>query len=405
MATKWDDKVRGLGLRTYGSGMQTYVFRYRNHDGVEHLLKIGRAGEWSLAAARDRAKELRREIDRGGDPASDRRERREAATMQDLADRFVREVLPGRNAKARGLDYMAKRAKYAHDRELKTVGIIVAELGRHTPVASVHAGDMQALHRKFTEERGPARANRMISLASSMFALALVPMAGEDKPWRDQAQGNPCRGVKKNYEAGRQRFYSAQELARIAGAIETYQNETAKDCLRLVALTGARPQECRLARWEQFQEPGVWVKPSAHVKIEREHRLPLSPAAIELVERLRKRRKGEAPWLFPGLNPGQPVQTISHLWEHVKKHAGLEPTARVYDLRHSIASHAVAAGLSLPVIGALLGHTNAHTTQKYAHLADDPVRQAADRVGSVIGAAMNGNGKSGEVVELPRKAR
>src|SRR5262249_39299682 len=81
MTTKWDDKVRGLGLRTYGSGMQTYVFRYRNLDGVEHTIKIGRKGEETLLSARERAKEFRRMVNAGGDPADDRRERREAATV------------------------------------------------------------------------------------------------------------------------------------------------------------------------------------------------------------------------------------------------------------------------------------------------------------------------------------
>ena len=117
------------------------------------------------------------------------------------------------------------------------------------------------------------------------------------------------------------------------------------------------------------------------------HRLPLRPPAIELIERLRKTRKGML--VFPGDVDGEPLKTLFHVWAHVRENAQLEEddkgrTARPYDLRHTFASVAAGGGLNLPIIGKLLGHTQTRTTQRYAHVADDPLREAANKVGAVI---------------------
>jgi integrase len=144
------------------------------------------------------------------------------------------------------------------------------------------------------------------------------------------------------------------------------------------------------AAWTEFDnEPGYWVKPSAHVKQRKEHKLPLSPPAIELIKRLRQTRGGR--WVFPGGQPGAHLATLAHCWKFVVARAGLKPKdghpARPYDLRHSFASVGAGGGLSLPIIGKLLGHTQPSTTQRYAHLADDPLREAAAKIGAVIAGA------------------
>src|SRR5262249_1653325 len=147
------------------------------------------------------------------------------------------------------------------------------------------------------------RANRILTVCSKMFSLALVPRAGETLPWRNAVLGNPCRGVERNREEGRERYFSAAQLAAISDALAGY-NGVAADCVRLVMLTGCRPSEAMKASWSEFDaEPGFWIKRSAHTKQRKAHKLPLSPAAIELVERLRKKRKGE--WVFPGDKRGE----------------------------------------------------------------------------------------------------
>jgi integrase len=218
------------------------------------------------------------------------------------------------------------------------------------------------------------RANRILAIASKMFSLALVPKAGETLPWRNAALGNPCKGVERNHEEGRERFFSQAELTAISDALARYRGGAA-DCVRLIMLTGCRPIEAMKAEWSEFDiEPGYWIKPSAHVKQRKTHKLPL-----------RKQRKGK--WLFPGDKPGEHLIALFHVWRFVRKETGLGKDAHIYSLRHSFASIGAGGGLSLPIIGRLLGHVQPKTTQRYAHLADDPLREAAEKITTVITGA------------------
>ena len=184
--TVWDSETTGFGVRVFAptkrhpQGDRSFFVNYRV-DGRERRYTVGSFREWKVEAARNEAKELRRRIDRGEDPASDRRERREAPTVRDLAERYYREHLP---KKAEG--------SQKNDRAM-IEGEILPRLGARK-VSEVHAGDMQALHRGISESGRLVRANRVLACASKMFSLALRPLEGENVPWRDQAQGNPCKG-------------------------------------------------------------------------------------------------------------------------------------------------------------------------------------------------------------------
>jgi integrase len=380
----WDDdpKATGFGVRSYPGGGKSFFVDYRL-DGRQRRYTIGPFERWSAEAAREEAKKLRKEIDRGVDPAGDKRARRTAPTVQDLIDRYIADHLPKKTISG----------PRAND-EKRVLAEIGAKLGRHTKVVDVHGGDIADMHRRITESGRPVRANRILAIASKMFSLALVSKAGETLPWRNASLGNPCKGLERNHEEAKERFFSQAELTAISDALAKYSG-IAADCVRLVMLTGARPLEAKKARWEEFdKEPGYWVKPSAHVKQRKVHKLPLSPAAIELVNRLRKKRKGR--WVFPGNKPGEHLATLWHVWQFVRKEVGFGKDARAYDLRHTFASVGAGGGLSLPIIGRLLGHTQSRTTQRYAHLADDPLREAATKITTVI----TGAGKGAAVVPL-----
>jgi len=443
--TLWDtdhkEAVKGFGCRIFAptkrhrDGARSFFLNY-HVDGIERRHTIGAFPTWSVTAARAEAKELRKRIDQGENPAVDKRERRDAPTVQNLIDRYIEDHLP---TKAQG-----RRAKD----ERRMLAEIGKSLGPDRKVADIHFGDMEKLHKTITASGRPVRANRVLAVASKMFSLSLRPRAGEDKPWRDASMGNPCRGVQRNPEQGRERFFSEAELAALGDALEAYGSTPASDCIRLVMLTGCRPAEAALATWEQFEkESDNWVKPSAHTKQRREHRVPLSPPAIELIERIRKQRgKCRAKdWIFPGQKAGEPLKDYWDCWGEVRERAtvllwgdskdepiaklvadlrkglGREPTAkeclgaasrrkielpvallqaRLYDARHSFASIGAARGLSLLVLGKLLGHTLSRTTEKYAHLGDDPLREAAAAIAGTIAGA----GKAGADV-LPIKGR
>jgi integrase len=387
----WDSEIRGFGLRVYSptrrnpKGAKTFFVNYRSL-GVERRLTIGEYPTWSAKAARAEAKELRKRIDLGEDPARERRETREAPTVKDLAERYRREHLPRKAPSSRKADWAM------------IVGEILPVLGERK-VADVHFGDMKALHEKITASGRPVRANRVIAVASKMFSLSLKPIAGESEPWRDAAQGNPCKGIERNQEEGRERFFSTAEIAALSDALAEHRGPAA-DCLRLIMLTGARPGEAMRARWDEFADAGVWDKPSAHTKQRKRHRVPLSPAAIELVAKLKSKRADDSEFVFPGRAAGRPIRELRRVWEAVTVRAGLKG-ALVYTLRHSYASIGAGGGLSLQIIGKLLGHTVARTTERYAHLADNPLREAADRIGASIAGAGKDNGN---VVALKRDA-
>jgi integrase len=378
----WDDdpKATGFGVRSYPGGGKSFFIDYRL-NGRQGRQTIGPFPRWSAEAARDRAKELRKRIDQGEDIADTKRDRRTAPTVQDLVDRYIKDHLPKKSGD-----------QHRINDEKRVLGEIANKLGRHTKVIDIHGGDIADMHRRITESGRPVRANRILAICSKMFSLALMPRAGETLPWRNAALGNPCKGVQKNHEEAKERFFSQLELTAISDALAKYDG-VAADCVRLVMLTGARSSEAMKAQWEEFdREPGYWIKPSAHVKQRKTHKLPLSPAALELVDRLRKTRKGK--WLFPGDKPGEHLAALWHVWHFVRKSAGLGKDARVYDLRHTFASVGAGGGLSLPIIGRLLGHTQPRTTQRYAHLADDPLREAATKITTVI----TGAGKRGAKV-------
>jgi integrase len=389
--TIWDGShakaITGFGVRVNAGGKRSFFLNYRDTAGRERRYKIGTYPTWSVEAARERAKELRRLIDQGQDPAGDKRERREAPTVADLIARYIADHLPTKTA----------TGPYRKSDELKMLAEIERRLGKRTRVQDVHDGDVRAMHKAITDSGRPVRANRILSVCSKAFSLSLSSRAGENAPWRDAVQGNPCKGVAPNREVARERFFSQQELAAISDALSTYRGEAA-DAVRLIMLTGCRPSEALQAKWEEMDaEPGFWIKPSSHVKQRRQHKLPLNPASLELIERLRKARRTASPWLFHGDIPGQPLKSLFRVWEHVRRQTGID--GRPYDLRHSFASTGAAGGLSLLIIGKLLGHSRVTTTQRYAHLADDALREATTR----IGAGITGGGKPGaEVVTLKR---
>jgi integrase len=362
----WDSEVRGFGLRVYArtrrnpQGAKAFFINYRTL-GVERRLTIGEYPTWSALAARAEAKALRKRIDNGEDPVRKRREAREAPTVKDLAERYRREHLPRKALSSRKADWAMI------EREILPVL-------RDRKVAGIHFGDMAALHEAITARGNPVRA----------------------KPWRDAAQANPCRGVERNQEEGREKFFSSAQLAALTDALAEHQIPAA-DCLRLIMMTGCRPGEAMRATWAEFDEPGFWDKPSQHTKARRRHRVPLSAAATELIAKLRNKRAGDSEFVFPGRIRGQPLRELRGCWKVVVDRAELDG-ARIYDLRHSFASIGAGGGLSLQIIGKLLGHTVARTTEKYAHLADDPLREAAEK----IGRAIAGVGKGGNVVTLKR---
>jgi len=248
--------------------------------------------------------------------------------------------------------------------------IILPRLGGRK-VAEVSRRDIEPL--LLSLKATPYRSNRVRALLSKMFSLA------EAWEWRTD---HPVKTIGKFQEQKRDRWLKDGELARLFSVLEAHPNERAANAIRLLLLTGARRGEVLSATWDQFElERGVWTKPAHTTKQKRAEHVPLSAQALALLITIKQSTESESPYVFPGKKPGKPLSDIKRFWKVACEQAGLE-NVRLHDLRHTFASHLVSSGMSLAIVGRLLGHTQPQTTHRYAHLADDPLRAATDRFGA-----------------------
>jgi len=392
----YDTEVKGFGVRVTAAGARAFVLNYRNRAAEQKRYTIGPyskpgKGGWGVAAARKEAAALKRRIDMGEDPLGELKEEREAKTMKDLCERFKEEHLPKKRP-ATQRDYAA-----LIDRE-------ILPAMKNKKVAAIEFSDVDALHRKISK-RAPYLANRTVSILSKMFALAIK--------WRWRGD-NPAKGIERNHEDKRHRYLSPVELSKLTQALAGLEDQQAANIIRMLLLTGARKNEVLAARWDQLDlAEGVWTKPGSTTKQKTIHRVPLSAPVRQLLSELQAVSSNDSDFVFPGRR-GEHRQEIKRAWREacisaeivtatVEKDAKgrekvvLTPSARLHDLRHTYASLLASAGMSLPIIGALLGHSQPATTARYSHLMDDPLRRATDRVGAVV---MPSKGKGGKVVSI-----
>jgi integrase len=359
-AITWDAQVAGFGARVTAAGARSFILNYRTRLGRARRFTIGTFPNWSTGAARDEARRLKTQIDRGGDPLGEIKAGRAAPTIADLCDRFEAEYLP------------RKRASTARSYRQQIAAEIRPALGRRK-VAEIVFADVDALHRAITKRGRPYRANRVIATLSRMMSLAIK--------WHMRPD-NPCRGVERNQEHKRRRYLTADELVRLGKALDDYSDRQSANIIGLLLLTGARRGEVLTARWADFNaEFTTWSKPGAATKQKTEHAVPLNSAARELLVKIRRQAAAGAVWVFPA--NGSHRRDVKDAWASLCRTAKISG-ARVHDLRHTFASMLASAGHSLPMIGALLGHTAAATTSRYAHLFDESQRAASEHVAALI---------------------
>ncbi len=372
----WDTQLPGFGLRVYPSGKRKYILQYRTKSNRQRRLVIGPHGPLTAEKARNTARDLLAQVHGGGDPAGDIKATREAPTVADLAaDYLQRHAIPNkRPASVRDDRYMLDR-------------VVLPRVGK-VKVAEVSRRDVEVIHTGLRET--PYHANRVLALLSKMFNLAVA------WGWRGD---NPARGIPRFHEDRRQRWLSTDELTRLWSILEQHPNRRAANAVKLMILTGARRSEVLNATWDQFDlDRGVWTKPSHHTKQKRTEHVPLSGPALALLSALRAEAEGDQMYLLPGNVPGNPLRGINRFWQRMCSEAGIEGV-RLHDLRHTYASSLVSGGVSLHIVGRLLGHTQPQTTARYAHLDDDALRKATEGFGAMVEAAAEG--RKVEVVPLP----
>lgn len=373
----WDDEIKGFGVRVKPSGHKSYMVQYRA-QGRTRRYTLGAHGTITPDQARKLARNKLGEVAEGGDPAEEKKRGRQAITFQELAQRYLDE-----HARAKKKPASAFRDERLLDR------FILPALGSRR-IKTITRTDVAQLHHKIGQET-PIQANRTLAVMSKMLTLAIR--------WGLYPNENPCRHIERFKENKRERYLSQEELARLGQVLgEAEENRaispSAATALRLLALTGMRVGEVLSLQWGwiDFQRGLIFFPDSkTGQKV-----LALGEPAQDLLGDIPKTAGN--PHVFAGRKFGRPLADINGPWRIIRDKAGLKGV-RLHDLRHTHASVGAAAGLSLPTIGALLGHSEPATTARYAHLAQDPVKQAADQVSGLIDMAMNSQGQK-KVVKL-----
>lgn len=362
----WDTEVTGFCIRVYPTGKKTYFLQYRNKKRETHKIKIGVHGSITTELARQKAIELSLSIGAGEDPSIKHKTVAEntGQSMQDLADKYL------------SLHAGPKKAPKSYKEDIAKLKNII--LKRYAPlrVDAISTLDLQKLNSDL--QKTPIQANRTMALLSKMFNLAV------QWGWRPD---NPVIGVDKYKEQKRYRWLDDEESQRLFAALDAYHNQNVANAIRLLILTGARKTELLSATWDQFDlEKGVWTKQAHTTKQRKMEHVPVSSVALEILQMMKE--QADSPFLFPGKTPGGPLKDPKKAWDTIRKKAGT-PDVRIHDLRHTYASHLVSSGLSLSIVGKLLGHTQVSTTQRYAHLADAPLREATELLGNKMKALSN----------------
>lgn len=385
----WDTDVRRFGVRVYTTGTRLYVLRLRT-GGRQRWMTIGRHGDpWTPDMARNKALELLGKAAQGKDPVQERDIGKTKPTLAEFAQRYLAEyAVVHKKPRTLGEDLLLLGLRKAtadaperwerNDNKRTILEVLGAER-----IDAIGPAYVTRLHLAWKDT--PTRANRALALLSHMFTMA-------EKWHLRPTLSNPCRHVERFKENKRERFLSAVELARLGETLTELEGKRGAQvfglaAVRLLIFTGARASEILSLTWASVDlETGTARLADSKTGAKT---IFLNPPAVEVLQRLP--HVDDNPHVIVGGNPGAALTLsgLEQVWQDVRAKAGLGDV-RLHDLRHSFASVAAARGQSLPVIGALLGHTQAATTQRYAHLAANPLRAASEAVAAEIATAMQG---------------
>ena len=360
----WDPKLRGFGLKV-SKTVKSYIVDYRV-GGKQRRATIGRVGELSLADARKRASSMLDGIRSSGtDPLRQRAERRDAPTLADALDRFFNEHCERRIAAGRMQPSTAK--EYQRQARLYLSGI--AEL----KVADITRRDIETAIRPAS----PAQCNRVLAFVSSLFNRI------ESWEWRPQ-HSNPARGVERNLESPRDRVFNMDELARLANALDSIQDEhpAPAAAVRVAALTGLRIGEVIGLRWEDV-DLATGLVTLVHTKTgRRQHHLGQS--ALAIIES--RPRINAEPWVFC-TGRGKPTYAhVRKVFAKVAEAAGLKD-ARLHDLRRTVLTNLASTGANAFLIRDVAGHKTLAMSNRYVRMGG-AVADARRMIDNQMAAAM-----------------
>lgn len=399
-----DGSTKGFGLRVFPSGQKSWVFEYRPSDSgrgaAKKRITIGSTTDFTPDQARKIAGKLRVQVKNGEDPQADKAEARKAMTFAELTKIYLDEHVATKRKAGTAAHYSDVLNRIA----IPAIGSIKAK--------DVTRADIARLH--IANRKTPFQANRTIAVISALFTFAtkrgLLPEGT-----------NPARNVEKFPEKSRERFLQVEELERLGAAIREAETDgipwqidptkktkhVAKEkratvigkhaaaALRLLIFTGARLREILHLQWSEVDlERGILLLGDSKTG---KKSIVLNAPAMDILSKIERLGIYVIAGDSAGTENEKPRSDLKRPWAVVSKHAGLSGV-RLHDLRHTYASYGAGGGMGLPIIGKLLGHTQASTTQRYAHLDNDPLRKASNSIAHSIAAAMGEPTKTAEIL-------
>ena len=354
---RWDDKLKGFGVRVYPSGRKTFLVTYRNAQGTKRFLRLGDFGQLTVEQARDLAKAKLADVLHGRDPQAQRAKARDELSFEQLAARYLEHV----KGHKRSWDDDAQRLR---DHILPALGKKrLSEIGR---------ADIERLHAQVKERRSPSTANRCAALLRHMFNTA--------EKW-GLLERSPAKGIALFREPPpRDIFLSLEECRRLLEACDAEPNLHAAALFKLAMYTGRRIGELLKAKWADVNLERKTLTVPATKAGERQF-VFLNDAALAVLGAL-PRVTGN-PHLIAGSSPGKALVFYHPAWKRVLTRAGLAYFPP-HGLRHSYASTLVSEGVPIETVGHLLGHKSSVTTRRYAHHRPDQLLHATQRFASLV---------------------
>ena len=363
----YDSKTPGLAVAVTSTGSKAF-YLYRWISGRPQRFRIGRWPDVTVEQARAEAQKLTGLMVTGLNPQDAKRAARAEATFGDVFRDY--------------LETYAKASKRTWRQDEAVFNRYLKPLAGHK-VSGITQADVRRLHGSIGQHHGRYAANRMVALVSTIYGHAAA-----DVP-------NPAKGIRRFKETSRKRFLNPAELRRFFVALQGEPEIAWQDFFTVTLLTGARRGNVLSMRWADLNlDRGLWTIPETEAKGGEALICILPPAAVEILRR-RHDDNGESVYVFPGVGATGHLQAPERPWRALLKRAHLlngdgKPDVRIHDLRRTFGSWQAAAGASLSIIGASLGHKNVATTAIYARLDLDPVRASVDSAVEAILAAGNG---------------
>ncbi len=367
-----DKNTAGLTLRVTPRGKKTFCF-FRRANGRLTRLSLGVFPEMSVSAARDRTIEIQNDVHKGVDVVAERQKVRKVPTLKAVFDQWA------------DLHARVHRRSFKEDDRIFGKYLVTFH---GTPMNRITTAKVAAWHGRLGKDHGPIMANRALNLLRTVFNYS--PKLGYEGP-------NPAgKGVTRFTEMSRDRFLQESEMRAFFTALGKVEQPW-RDYISLLLFTGQRKSTVAAMQWEDLNMEGsVWKIPRP--KNKKLTTIPLTLPALSILETRRVERTDDCPWVFPSRNGGH-LKDARKPWCKLLDDAGLEDL-HLHDLRRSVGSWQARMGASLVVIGASLGHADLKSTQIYAHLQDNDVR---DSMNGAIGAMRKAAGlleADGETIDV-----